>query len=94
MIETNATSLAQPSSAMPQHFERSLIPKYDKAMSRAVAGEQLKKVCFACGKGFCKRKGRAKAGPVVNVPGRFVCKKCEDALLAGEASDRLKVIGQ
>lgn len=63
-------------------------------MNRGPAGEQLKKVCFACGRGFCKRKGRVKAEQVVNAPDRFVCKKCADALLVGEANDRLKVIDQ
>lgn len=92
MIETNATSPAATAYELRQHFQRSQIPKYDKQMNRGVVGVQLKKVCFACGRGFCKRKGRAKAEPVVNAPGRFVCRKCEVAILAGEANDRLKVI--
>lgn len=94
MIETNAIIPAANAHEPRQHFQRSKIPKYDKQLNRGAVDVQLKKVCFACGRGFCKRKGRAKAEQVVNAPGRFVCKKCADALLAGEANDRLKVIDQ
>lgn len=94
MIETDAIILAANAHEPQQHFQRSLIPKFDKQLNRDAVDVQLKKVCFACGRGFCKRKGRAKAEQVANVPGRFVCRKCADALLAGEASDRVKVIDQ
>jgi hypothetical protein len=79
---------------LPQHFEHSSLPKFDKILSRDIVSRQLLKVCYSCNKGFCKRKGRSKAGPVANAPGRYVCQKCADAILAGKINNRLKLLSQ
>ena len=79
---------------LPGHFERGCLPKFDKKLSRDNVSRQLLKICYSCNKGFCKRKGRSKAGPVANRPGRYVCQKCADAMMAGETNNRLKLLSQ
>jgi hypothetical protein len=61
-------------------------------MSRDDVSLQRLKVCYSCRKGFCKRKGRAKAAPVANMPGRYVCQKCADAIVSGKHSARLSLV--
>lgn len=75
-----------------QHFERCQLPKYDNLLSRDSVSRQVLKICFGCKKGFCQRKGRAKAAPVSNNPGRFVCKKCADKLISGVAVEGVSAI--
>ena len=75
-----------------QHFEISHVAKYEKVLSRDVSNRQLLKVRYGCNKGFCKRKGRGKAAPVSNHPGRFVCAKCADKLANGEVVPGLAVV--
>lgn len=77
---------------LPGRFERGCLPKFDKILSRDNVSRQLLKICYSCNKGFCKRKGRSKAGPVANAPGRYVCQKCAAAMLAGKTNNRLKVL--
>jgi hypothetical protein len=77
--------------ALPGHFERGILPKLDKKLSRDNVSRQLLKVCYSCNKGFCKRKGRSKAGPVANAPGRYVCQKCAAAMLAGQANKSVRL---
>ena len=79
---------------LPGHFEYSCLPEFDKTLSRDTASRQVFKICYSCSKGFCKRKGRSKAGAVANAPGRYVCQRCADAMLAGKANDRLKILSQ
>jgi hypothetical protein len=64
---------------MPR-FEQSNIQKLNHEMIRADANVQRLKVCYSCRKGFCKRKGRAKAGIIANQSGRYVCQKCVNAM--------------
>jgi hypothetical protein len=73
-------------------FDRSNIQKLDHLMSRDDVSLQRLKVCYSCRKGFCKRKGRAKAAPVANMPGRYVCQKCADAIVSGKHSARLSLV--
>lgn len=70
----------------PQHFEMGQLPKVNQALSRDTESRQVMKICYSCGKGFCKRKGREKAGIVANRPGRYVCLQCEKAVLAGKCN--------
>jgi hypothetical protein len=76
---------------LPGHFEQGCLPKFDKTLSRDNVSRQLLKICYSCNKGFCKRKGRRKAGPVANAPGRYVCQKCTAAMLTGKTNNRLKL---
>ena len=62
-----------------QHFEKHMLPGYDTQLSRGPNHLQVLKICYVCRKGFCKRKGRAKALEVANAPGRWVCLKCAKA---------------
>ena len=62
-----------------QHFEKHTLPGYDLHLSRGPNHLQVLKICYVCRKGFCKRKGRAKALEVANAPGRWVCLKCAKA---------------
>lgn len=73
-------------------FQRSNIAKLHQAMARDTLDRQVLKICFSCLKGFNKRKGRTKTTPVHNVPGRFICERCANDLLAGKTNPRLKVI--
>ena len=68
----------------PQHFEKHILPTYNRALSRGIESRQRQKICYSCNKGFCKRKGREKASAVINMPGYYVCKQCEKAVLAGK----------
>ena len=75
-----------------QHFQKSDIPKLNRTLSHDVIGRQILKICFACKKGFCSRKGRAKAEPVANEPGRFVCQRCVDEMLNGKTNANLRLL--
>ena len=74
------------------HFEKAQLPQYDKGLSRGAESLQRLKICYSCRKGFCKRKGRGKAAPVANMPGRYVCQKCADAIVSGKHSARLSLV--
>jgi hypothetical protein len=76
---------------MPR-FEQSNIPRLNHEMIRADANVQRLKICYSCRKGFCKRKGRAKAAEVFNMPGRHVCQKCANELTSGKTSDRITIM--
>jgi hypothetical protein len=76
---------------LPSHFERGVLPKFDKKLSRDNVSRQLLKICYSCNKGFCKRKGRSKAGPVANAPGRYVCQKCANAVLNGKVNKTVRL---
>ena len=73
----------------PQHFESSIIPRLGHKLSRAPVDEQLKKICFSCEKGFCKRKGRGKFSIVSNHPGRYVCEKCTRDFINGKPNSKI-----
>lgn len=75
-----------------EHFEASQLEKYDRILSRGAVSRQVVKICYGCKKGFCQRKGRAKAAPVINNPGRFVCLKCADKLINGGKVEGMTVI--
>lgn len=69
----------------PKHRYHSMTPCLEHNLSRAPISEQLKKICFSCEKGFCKRKGRAKFCTVNGQPHRYICEKCTNNLLAAKA---------
>ena len=73
----------------PQHFELGIIPQINQKLTRAPLTEQLKKICFSCKKGFCKKKGRSKAAIVGNHPGRYVCEKCTNDFIAGKPNSKI-----
>ncbi|MFA5015927.1 MAG: hypothetical protein WC504_00120 [Methylobacter sp.] len=77
-----------------QHFEHSQLSKHDHVLSRGAVSSQVLKICYGCKKGFCKRKGRAKAAPVINNPGRFVCLKCADKLVNGGTVEGMTVLNE
>lgn len=45
-------------------------------LNRSGIVDRLRKICFVCNRGFCQRKGRAKACVVAGHPGRYVCRCC------------------
>jgi hypothetical protein len=75
-----------------QHFKLSQLQEHNNRLSRDIESRQVFKICYVCAKGFCKRKGRGKASPIANVPGRFVCQKCVAALADGEVNEKVKMI--
>lgn len=74
-----------------QHFEKSQLPKYDNMLSRGAVSRQILKICYGCKRGFCQRKGRGKAAPISNNPGRFVCQKCVDKLINNVPVEGIRV---
>jgi hypothetical protein len=77
-----------------EHFEASQLSKYDRELSRGTVSRQIVKICYGCKKGFCKRKGRAKAAPVINNPVRFVCQNCADKLVNGGVVEGITVLNE
>ena len=73
------------------HFERSNIAKFDRTLARDTIDRQRQKICYGCEKGFCKRKGRAKAFEVINRPGFYICQKCANGKASGKAVDSVQM---
>lgn len=71
-------------------FERDNLPKHITRLNR-VDDAYLRKICYSCLKGFCKKKGRAKAAIVANALGFYICKKCLDKAKRGESDCILPV---
>ena len=76
---------------MRTHFERGDVRKYDLKLSRDTTSAQIKKTCWHCHKGFCRRKGRSKAEPIDNQPGRYICQSCLTKLLNGDSNVKIKI---
>ena len=76
---------------MRTHFERGDVRKYDLALSRDTTSAQIKKTCWNCKRDFCKRKGRGKAEPIADQPGRYICQICLKKLLSGDSNVKIKI---
>jgi hypothetical protein len=66
-------------------FLRSQAPKSFKRPNCGFGDTQAKKLCYACGKTFNKRLGRAKAAPVEDEPFWHACAACVMKLMSEQA---------